>query len=130
MKTYRELEIYQISHDLAVRVHKMTLRLPQFELYEEGSQLRRSAKGIASCIVEGYGRRKYKAEFARFLVYAHASCDETIEHLRVIADTHDNVKDDAERFMAEYNQLGGKIHRFLKCVESDWQSGGRNEDDP
>jgi four helix bundle protein len=51
MKTYRELDIYKISYDLALKVHRMTLRLPQYETYEEGSQLRRSSKGIASCIV-------------------------------------------------------------------------------
>ena len=72
MKSYKELDIYRISYDLAVKVHTFSLTLPQFELYEEGSQVRRSSKGITSCIVEGYGRGRYKAEFIKFLVYAHA----------------------------------------------------------
>ncbi len=67
----------------------MSLKLPQYELYEEGSQLRRSSKSIPSNIVEGYGRNKYKAEFIKFLIYAHASCDETILHLRFIQDIHE-----------------------------------------
>jgi len=33
----------------------MSLNLPKYEMYEEGSQLRRCSKGITSCIVEGYG---------------------------------------------------------------------------
>jgi len=41
--------------------------LPKFEMYEEGSQIRRSAKSVAANIVEGYGRRRYKQEFIRFL---------------------------------------------------------------
>jgi hypothetical protein len=44
MKSYKDLEIFTTSYDLAIRVHHMTLQLPQFELYEEGSQLRRSSK--------------------------------------------------------------------------------------
>ncbi|MGZ8524842.1 MAG: hypothetical protein ACXWV2_07340 [Chitinophagaceae bacterium] len=28
-------------------------------------------------IVEGYGRRKYKADFIKYLVYSQAGCDET-----------------------------------------------------
>ena len=52
MKSYRDLEIYNLSYDLAVKVHKMSLKLPKYELYEEGSQIRRSSKGITSCIVE------------------------------------------------------------------------------
>ena len=78
---YRDLEIWQLSRELTVDVHKMTLhKLPKFEMFEEGSQIRRSMKSIKSNIVEGYGRRRYKQDFIRFLVFAHSSCDETIDH--------------------------------------------------
>ncbi len=50
-------------------------------MFEEGSQTRRSAKAVASLIVKGYGRRRYKADFIRYLVYAQSECDETIVHL-------------------------------------------------
>jgi len=81
MKSYRELDIYNDSGKLAIEVHKMTLTLPKFELYEEGSQIRRSSKSVIALIVEGYGRKKYKAEFIKYLVYSQAECDETIVHL-------------------------------------------------
>jgi len=71
MKSYKELEIYNLSYELAVKVHKMSLKLPKFEIFEEGSPIRRSSKGITACIVVGYGRKKYKAEFIKFLIYAH-----------------------------------------------------------
>ena len=91
MNSYKDLEIYRISYDLAVKIHKMSLKLPQ---YETGSQIRRASKGITSCIVEGSGRKKYKADFIKFLVYAHASCDETILHLNFLKDIQG--LDDAE----------------------------------
>ena len=72
MASYKDLEIYKLSYDLAIKIHKMSLELPKYEMYEEGSQIRRSSKGITSCIVEGYGRKKYKAEFVKFLIYAHS----------------------------------------------------------
>jgi four helix bundle protein len=81
MKSYRELEIYQESKRLAIEVHKVAMNLPKFELFEEGSQIRRSSKSITSMIVEGYGRRRYKADFIKYLTYSHAECDETILHL-------------------------------------------------
>ena len=37
MNSYKDLEIYRISYDLAVKIHKMSLKLPQYELYETGS---------------------------------------------------------------------------------------------
>jgi four helix bundle protein len=88
VKNYKDLEIYRLSYDLAIKVHKMSLKLPSYETFEEGSQIRKSSKSITSCIVEGYGRKKYKADFIKFLIYAHASCDETILHLNFIKDTH------------------------------------------
>ena len=81
MKSYRELDIYNDSKKLAIEVHKVTLILPKFELYEEGSQIRRSSKSVTAMIVEGYGRKRYKADFIKFLIYAQAECDETIVHL-------------------------------------------------
>jgi four helix bundle protein len=93
-------------------------------MYEEGSQVRKSSKGITSCIAEGYGRKKYKAEFIKFLVYAHASCDETILHLNFLRDTHndnDNVSK-VNPLIDSYEELGAKINRFITYVENEWNS--------
>lgn len=110
-----------MSYDLAVKVHKMSLKLPKYEMFEEGSQIRRSSKGVTSCIVEGYGRKKYKADFIKFLIYAHASCDETILHLNFIKDTHEHNEREIKFFLDTYNQLGSKINRFIQYVESEWK---------
>ena len=95
MKSYRDVDIYQLSYRLALDIHKMSLTLPKYELYEQGSQIRRSGKGIKDAIVEacrparqGYGRRRYKNDFIKFLVYAQSSCDETMSHLNMISDIH------------------------------------------
>lgn len=34
---YHKLEIYNLAHLLGVKIHGMTLSLPKFEMYEEGS---------------------------------------------------------------------------------------------
>jgi four helix bundle protein len=107
--------------ELALRVHRLTLLLPNYELYEEGSQVRRSSKSIASCIVEGYGRRRFKADFIKFLVYAHASCDETIVHLNFLQDTHRLEGDELVRLLDAYDELGRKINAFLCYVEEQWK---------
>jgi four helix bundle protein len=121
MKSYKDLEIYNLSHELSVEIHKMSLRLPKYKLFEEGSQIRRSSKGITSCIVEGYGRKRYKAEFIKFLVYAHASCDETILHLNFIKDTHKLDEQNMSQFIDDYEKLGRKIYTFIQYVEKKWK---------
>ena len=87
MKSYRELDIYKESRKFAVEVQKMSLNLPKSELYEEDSQIGRSSKSVTALIVEGYGRKRYKAEFIKYLIYSQGECDETIVHLHFLFDT-------------------------------------------
>ncbi len=68
MMSYKNLEIWQEARKLSIEIHKMSLKLPNFELYETGCQIRRSSKSIRSNIVEGYGRRKYKSDYIRFII--------------------------------------------------------------
>jgi four helix bundle protein len=115
---YRDLEIYQLAHRLAVEVHHVSLRLPKFEMYEQGSQVRRAAEAVPANIVEGYGRRGYKADFIRFLTIAHASCNETIEHLEILIETHSLPPDTGSPLLEEYNIPGRKINRFIRAVSN------------
>ncbi|MCJ7553533.1 MAG: four helix bundle protein [Ignavibacteriaceae bacterium] len=112
--SYKNLEIWQLARELVVEIHKMTLTLPKFELYEEGSQIRRSSKSVKSNIVEGYGRRNYKSDYIRFITFALASNDETIYHLETLYET-ESLKD-KNLFGGLHNKLeilGKKINRFL-----------------
>lgn len=120
MKSYLDLEIYQLSYSLAIEVHKMTLTLPKYELYEQGSQVRRSSKSIKDTIAEGYGRKRYKSDFIKFLVYAHASCDESISQLNMISDIHFEEKPLTE-LINKYDMLGKKINKFIQYVEINWK---------
>jgi four helix bundle protein len=119
MVTYKDLEIYKISHNLAVEVHRMTLKeLPRFEMFEEGAQVRRSSKSIVANIVEGFGRRRYKQEFIQFLTYSLASCDETRAHIELLHDTGSlEDKSLSDDFVRRYEELGAKIMAFTKSVE-------------
>lgn len=86
----------------------MSLQLLQFEMYEEGRQIRKSCKSIKSNIVEGYGRRRYKQDFIRFLTYALASCDETIDHLETLFETK------SFKSKSEFEALSEKLNLLEK----------------
>lgn len=120
---YKDLEIWQLSREVVIELHKMSLELPKFEMYEEGSQIRRSSKSVKSNIVEGYGRRNYKNEYIRFITFALASNDETLDHLETLFETesltdkifYDNIHNKIEL-------LGKKINRFLQSVQNEHMS--------
>src|SRR5947207_44614 len=117
--SYRDLEIWKLARQVAIDVHRMTIEeLPKFEMYEEASQVRRSVKSIRSNIVEGYGRRRYKQEFIHFLVFAHASCDETIDHLEGPFESGSLANEAIYRdLQAQLDLLGRKLNVFIEGVE-------------
>ena len=116
--SYKRLEIWQSAKELSVEIHQMTMKLPKFEFYEVGSQIRRSSKSIRSNIVEGYGRRRYKADFIKFLVYAHSSVDETRDHLDTLFETGSLTdKKVYIRISEKIDQTGKMIYRFIQSIE-------------
>ena len=116
--SYKKLEIWQLARELVIDIHKMTLtKLPKFEMFEEGSQIRKSSKSVRSTIVEGYGRRRYKQEFIRFLTYAIASNDETVDHLETLYETK-SLSDEPlyQSLLDRSDLLGKKLNLFIQSV--------------
>jgi len=119
-KSYKDLEIYKLAYKLAIEVHHMSLQLPKYELYEQGSQIRRSSKRIKDTIAEGFGRRRYKIEFIRYLIFAQASCDEVLAQLDMISDIH-FAEEPLIDLIKEYDHLGKMINKFIQYVEKNWK---------
>jgi four helix bundle protein len=112
-KSYRDLDVYSLAKELAVKVHRMTLEgLPRFEIFEEGSQIRRSSKSL----VCNFGRRRYKNEFIQFLTYAISSCDETKAHLEMLYETGSLREDVFKELFDSYEQIGAKLFNFRRAV--------------
>lgn len=117
--SYKSLEIWQEARELSIKIHSLSLSLPKFEQFEEAQQIRRSIKSVRSNIVEGYGRRRYKQDFIRFLVTALASNDETIDHLEILFETR-SISDEKQfkDLLSSLQKLGRKINNFLRAVEA------------
>jgi len=122
--SYRNLDVWRLAIELTTEIHGMTMKsLPKHEMYEVGSQIRRSIKSVRSNIVEGYGRRKYKQDFIRFLIYALSSCDETRDHLEVLHETGSLADKQAYSALSKrLDELGKKLNNFIASVERDHRS--------
>ena len=121
--SYRNLQIWILAREVVIEVYGMTMNLPRFEMYEEGSQIRKSSKTTKAAIVEGYGRRRYKQDWIKFLVYALSSNDETMDHLENLWDTKSLT--DETIFNSLKNKveiLGKSLNKFLRTVELEHQS--------
>jgi four helix bundle protein len=121
--SYRKLQIWILAREVVIEIHEMTMKLPKFEMYEEGSQIRKSSKTTKAAIVEGYGRRRYKQDWIKFIVYALSSNDETMDHLENLWDTKSLA--DQVIYMSLKNKietLGKMLNKFLQAVEQEHQS--------
>ncbi len=72
---FRELLVWQRSHELALSIYRITEGFPRHEIFGLTSQMRRSAVSIPANIAEGCGRGS-QAELARYTEIARGSASE------------------------------------------------------
>lgn len=75
MRDFQQLEIWQRSHSLTLKIYSVTKAFPKEETYGLISQMRRSAASIPTNIAEGCGRNSI-VELKRFLTIAAGSSSE------------------------------------------------------
>lgn len=118
-RPHEKLQVYQMAHALALQAHALSLKLPRFELYEQGAQLRRASKSISAQIVEGHALRQYKAEYLHYLARAYASAEETVEHLKYLHETGSaqSVVAECQTLLRDYELLCRKLFNYARSVE-------------
>ena len=113
---YHRLEVFKKSYQLALDVHKMTLRFPKQEQYELAQQLRRSSKSIPANIAEGMGKQTSGADVRRFIETAMGSCDESRVWLEFARDLEYLSKKEQNQLNERYKEVGrmlrGVINRY------------------
>jgi len=82
IKTYRDLEVWQVAMDLVEVVYRLTKTFPSDEKFGLTSQLRRAAVSIPSNIAEGWGRTHIK-EYLHHLSIAKGSLMEVETQLTI-----------------------------------------------
>ncbi|MDZ4657689.1 MAG: four helix bundle protein [Bythopirellula sp.] len=85
MQDFRNLEVWQVAHQLALEVYRITKEFPSDERFGLTSQLRRAASSIGANLAEGCGRGS-DADFARFVQISMGSASELEYHLILSRD--------------------------------------------
>ena len=85
MKDFRQLKVWEKSHQLALTIYRITASFPREETYGLASQIRRAAASIPSNIAEGCGRGG-DPELARFCIIARGSASELEYQLLLARD--------------------------------------------
>jgi four helix bundle protein len=115
MKDFRDLMVWQKSHQLALAAYRHTGSFPADERFGLTSQIRRSAASVPANIAEGCGRRG-NAEFHRFLQMAMGSASEVEYDFLLARDlnyldakTHKNLTSQVEEVKRMLSSLLLKV---------------------
>jgi four helix bundle protein len=85
VKSFENLEVWQIGRDLVTKVYTLTASLPQSEAFGLTAQIKRAVLSVPANIAEGFGRYHYMDK-ARFYLNARGSLYEPRSHLLIARD--------------------------------------------
>jgi len=116
MQHFRNLAVWQRSHELVFRIYEISRTFPKEELFGLTSQMRRSAASIPANLAEGCGRTQ--PEFAHFVQIVFGSASELEYHvllardLRYIGPSDFGLfNNDVQEIKRMLSGLGTKIRR-------------------
>ncbi|WP_432813727.1 four helix bundle protein, partial [Pantanalinema sp. GBBB05] len=114
LESYRDLEVWKVSMQLAREVYQSTEGMPKHEIYGLTSQIRRASVSVPANIAEGYGRN-HRKEYLQFLGIANGSLKE-LETLLLLA--HDlNYIDDITKLMSLCESAGRLLNRLRQSLQ-------------
>jgi len=118
MKDFRQLKVWEKSHQLALAIYKATKEFPKDELYGLTSQIRRASTSIPTNIAEGCGRNT-DAEFARFLQIAMGSASETEYQLLLSHDLGFLNKEQYDKLNIDVTEVKRMLASLLKTLRAE-----------
>ena len=117
IKSFKDLDVYKKLAKLHLEINELTLKFPKYEMYELGSQLRRSSNSAPANIAEGWNNRHiniYIEGINRALGEAH----ETEHHIEMAFSKKYFDEKTYSYFMEGYGECGRMLKGLLRALES------------
>ena len=123
VKSYRELEVWQLAMSLAEDVYGILKDLPNEERFALSNQLRRAVISVPSNIAEGFGRDSTK-DFLHFIAMARGSLYEVMTQMELAVrldyvPEQEGFIEKAERVGMMLNALSVRLRRRLTSPTSE-----------
>lgn len=109
IKTYKDLNVYQQSFDLAMELFNLTANFPRNEQYSLTDQIRRAARSIPTNLAEGWAKRKYENVFKRHLYDCIGSAEEIKVWLDIALKCNYISEKLHEIFRGKYAEVGAML---------------------
>lgn len=116
VRSFRDLEVWQISHELTLVVYRETAAFPKHEMFGLTSQLRRSIASVPANIAEGWGRRSTK-DYLRHLSIANGSLEEARYFLLLARDLSYLADEQYDEMEALATRIASMIHALEGALQ-------------
>ena len=116
IKSFEDLEAWQIAHKLVLELYRITKRFPKEELYGIVNQLRRAALSVTSNIAEGFSRYNYNDKI-RFYYNSRGSVSEVRNCLILSKDLDYITKDEHQILLVETERVLKIINGLIRSIE-------------
>jgi four helix bundle protein len=116
IRSFHDLEVWQVAMDLAVTSYETTKSFPPDERFGLTTQIRRAASSIPANIAEGYGREN-TGSFIQFLRIAQGSLKELETHV-ILATRLGYLQSLAvEPFDQRCKSVGVMLNRLIRALQ-------------
>src|SRR5436309_10136250 len=115
MKDFKELKVWEKSHELTLHVYRESRVFPKDEMYGLTSQIRRASVSVGANIAEGCGRRS-DGELTRFLQIARGSASELEYHLLLARDLKLLANDTYQSFEKQLIEVQRMLTSLVAAV--------------
>jgi len=96
-------------------MYAVSRKLPTFEKYDLGSQIRRASVSLTNNIAKGHGKYHY-LEQIKFQLQARGSLEELIDDLNVCEDEGYLLEDDIRTLKERARELQRLISGYVRCL--------------
>jgi four helix bundle protein len=112
IKSYKDLEVWKLSFEIAMDIFKLTRRFPQEEVYSLISQVVRYSRSISANITEGWAKRNYDGVFKHHLIHALGSTAETTNWLDFAKECDYINENEYQRIIDKIDIIGKMITKL------------------
>ena len=77
IRSHKELEVYKLSFEAAMKIFEISKRFPKEETYSLTDQIRRSSRSVCSNQAEAFRKRRYPKSFISKLSDSESEAAET-----------------------------------------------------
>jgi len=103
---YRDLTVFQMAYELALKIHQVTKSFPIEEKYSLVDQIRRSSRSVPANLAEAWKKRRYKKAFINKLVDCSGEAGETEVWLDLSKDLGYLEKSTHRELTEKYDEVG------------------------